>query len=69
MKPYDPKGCCPACGLRPSFIGYHKIETFFCMCPHEGSSEPHLHRKCERCGCQWPEATVSTVPGMEPTYR
>jgi len=66
MSTYDPEAKCAACGhdlVGTRYVG--PIEQDPCWYDRKYKplgkwpEEAYLHRTCERCGNEWPEATMS----------
>ena len=53
---YNPSAKCPKCGHEVVFTSYQKQRSYTCL---SGCSDgEHLHRTCQRCQYQWPEAVL-----------
>ncbi len=63
MKPFDATAKCPKCGsdnIHTSSCpgGQERLYGKLCDSDTPAYKFEHLHRRCERCGYEWLEATI-----------
>jgi uncharacterized Zn finger protein len=60
MRPYVEEAACPACGFGSVATTFVSRFEFSDQKEFRGTStgDPFLARRCERCGCSWPERAV-----------
>ena len=69
LPPYYPDGPCAKCGAIDARTSYHQggLDCLYSERKRDYPAEvgEHLHRRCQRCGYDWRDATVEALPTIE----
>ncbi len=61
LRPFDKSATCPKCGHSVVSVFYKARAEYgrsICCQRAECPSAEHMHRECQQCGYQWPEAPL-----------